>query len=173
MGTAARERSGSARAYGARRLRNKTARQAIIHAIGRDFNLTPLIAEAYFSQISTYFGEHANVELHTGQVCYEAVSAHEPAGKHIALASRVSVRLTLFDPQVEQQCHQHHGGGDDEEAEGDEQPAEGHHARHGPHRGVQAVLSDRLEAEAHLSGVLRESLLDALDARRLRRPQSQ
>lgn len=91
----------AARAYGADRLRNKTAREAIIHAIGRDFNLTPIIAEAYFSQIATYFGQHADVSLTTGQICYEAVSASEPAGKHIALAARVSVRLTLFDPQVD------------------------------------------------------------------------
>jgi hypothetical protein len=91
----------AARAYGADRLRNKTAREAIIHAIGRDFNLTPIIAEAYFSQVATYFSQHADVTLATGQICYEAVSASEPAGKHIALAARVSVRLTLFDPQVD------------------------------------------------------------------------
>lgn len=91
----------TARAYGAERLRNKTAREAIIHAIGRDFNLTPIIAEAYFSQVATYFSQHADITLATGQVCYEAVSASEPAGKHIALAARVSVRLTLFDPQVD------------------------------------------------------------------------
>jgi DNA-binding transcriptional ArsR family regulator len=91
----------AAQAYGAARLRNKTAREAIVHAIGRDFNLTPIIAEAYFSQVASYFSRHADVTLNTGQVCYEAVSADEPANKHIALAARVSVRLTLFDPQVD------------------------------------------------------------------------
>ncbi len=101
MNTSKTKRTDSAEVYGASRLRNKTARKAIIHAIGEDFNLTPIIAEAYFSQISTYFGQHADVKLHTGQVCYEAVAATEPAGKHIALASRVSVKLTLFDPQVD------------------------------------------------------------------------
>jgi len=94
-------RTDQGRAYGVSRLRNKTAREAIIQAIGRDFNLTPIIAEAYFSQVSAYFSQHADITLNTGQVCYEAVSAAEPAGKHIALASRVSVRLTLFDPQVD------------------------------------------------------------------------
>jgi hypothetical protein len=101
MGARQSERTDGAHGYGASRLRNKTAREAIIHSIGRDFNLTPLIARAYFSQIATYFHEHADVSLSSGQVCYEAVSAQEPAGKHIALASRVSVRLTLFDPQVD------------------------------------------------------------------------
>jgi hypothetical protein len=93
--------SKSAKAYGAKRLCNKTAREAIVHAIGRDFNLAPIIADAYFSQVSTYFSQHADIALSTGQVCYEAVSADEPAGKHIALASRVSVRLTLFEPQTD------------------------------------------------------------------------
>lgn len=101
MGSASAQRTDGAHAYGTSRLRNKTAREAIIHSIGRDFNLTPILAEAYFSQVSTYFSQHADVSLSTGQICYEAVSADEPAGKHIALASRVSVRLTLFDPQVD------------------------------------------------------------------------
>jgi hypothetical protein len=101
LNTTPTQRRDSAEVYGARRLRNKTAREAIIHAIGEDFNLTPIIAEAYFSQISTYFGQHADIKLQTGQVCYEAVSATEPASKHIALSARVSVKLTLFDPQVD------------------------------------------------------------------------
>lgn len=101
MGARHSERSDGAHGYGASRLRNKTAREAIIYSIGRDFNLTPLIAQAYFSQIATYFHEHADLSLSSGQVCYEAVSSQEPAGKHIALASRVSVRLTLFEPQVD------------------------------------------------------------------------
>jgi hypothetical protein len=95
------QRPDGARAYGATRLRDKVAKKAIVHAIGRDFNLTPILAEAYFSQVSTYFSQHADIELSTGEVCYEAVSASEPASKHIALAGRVSVRLTLFDPQVD------------------------------------------------------------------------
>ncbi len=103
------QRGKAARAYGADRLRNKTARKAIIHAIGRDFNLTPIIAEAYFSQVATYFDQHADVSLATGQICYEAVSAAEPASKHIALAARVSVRLTLFGAQVDLTILVEHG----------------------------------------------------------------
>ena len=41
----------------------------------------PIIAEAYYQQIS--LREHADVELTSGQICYEAI-AEEPAGKHIA-----------------------------------------------------------------------------------------
>ena len=85
------------KAYGISRLKSKTARAAIIQKIAEDFNLMPIIAEAYYKQISTYFQQHANVHLTSGQICYEAVAADEPAGKHIALARKVSCRLTLND----------------------------------------------------------------------------
>ena len=84
-------------AYGIRRLESKTAKAAIIQKMASDFNLMPLIAEAYYKQISSYFEQHADVELTSGQICYEAVGADEPAGKHIALARKVSCRLTLND----------------------------------------------------------------------------
>lgn len=109
MGLRQPERSDGAHGYGAERLKHKSAREAIIHAIGRDFNLTPILAEAYFSQISTLFGQHADIQLSSGQICYEAVGAEEPAGKHIALASRVSIRLTLFEPQVDLTVLAEHG----------------------------------------------------------------
>ena len=84
-------------AYGIKRLESKTAKAAIIQKISADFNLMPLMAEAYYKQISTYFEQHADVKLTSGQICYEAVAAEEPAGKHIALAKKVSCRLTLND----------------------------------------------------------------------------
>ena len=85
--------------YGINRLKSKNARAAIIQKISADFNLMPLVAEAYYKQISTYFEQHANVHLTSGQICYEAVAAEEPAGKHIALAKKVSTQLTLNDVQ--------------------------------------------------------------------------
>ena len=87
----------SEKAYGIGRLKSKTARAAIIQKISTDFNLMPIIAEAYYKQISTYFHQHANIQLTSGQICYEAVAADEPAGKHIALARKISCRLTLND----------------------------------------------------------------------------
>ena len=50
-----------------------------------DFNLTPILAEAYFSQISSYFAQHAELDLKTGQVSYQAVAESEHAGKPICL----------------------------------------------------------------------------------------
>ena len=83
--------------YGIKRIESKNARAAIIQKISVDFNLMPIVAEAYYQQISTYFAQHADIQLTSGQICYEAVAAEEPAGKHIALAKKVSCRLKLND----------------------------------------------------------------------------
>ena len=83
--------------YGVLRLKSKEARAAIVQKLGTDFNLAPIIAEAYYQQVSHYFQEHANVTLSSGEIVYEAVAAEEPAGKHIRLTRKVSVRLKLLD----------------------------------------------------------------------------
>ena len=83
--------------YGLLRLKSKTARSAIVQKLAADFNLTPIIAEAYYSQFAHYFQEHANVQLASGEVAYEAVAADEPAGKHIRLTRKVTLRLKLLD----------------------------------------------------------------------------
>ena len=88
-------------AYGIKRIESKNARSVIIQKISADFNLMPLVAEAYYKQISTYFAQHADVQLTSGQICYEAVAAEEPAGKHIALAKKVSCRLKLNDIETD------------------------------------------------------------------------
>jgi hypothetical protein len=81
------------------RLQSKSVKQSIISSIARDFNLTPILAEAYFTQISEYFLNHAEVELHVGQIHYLAVDENEPAGKPLALCKKVSVKLTLHKPE--------------------------------------------------------------------------
>jgi hypothetical protein len=81
------------------RLQSKTARASIISSIARDFNLTPILAEAYYSQISDYFLQHGALELTSGQCQYLAVDENEPAGKPIALCKKVSVKLTLHKPE--------------------------------------------------------------------------
>ncbi len=72
--------------YGIKRLESKTAGNAIIQKLASDFNLTPIIAEAFYHQIAQYFQEHADISLSSGEVAYEAVAADEPAGKNIRLA---------------------------------------------------------------------------------------
>ena len=83
--------------YGLKRLESKNARNAIIQKLAVDFNLTPLIAEAYYQQFSAYFQEHTNISLSSGEVAYEAVSADEPAGRHIRLTRKKNVKLRLMD----------------------------------------------------------------------------
>ena len=83
--------------YGLLRLKSKTAQSAIVQKLASDFNLTPIIAEAFYQQFALYFQEHANVKLNSGEVAYEAVAADEPAGKHIRLTRKATVRLKLLD----------------------------------------------------------------------------
>ncbi len=83
--------------YGLKRLESKNAKNAIIQKLAHDFNLTPIIAEAFYQQVSIYFQEHSNITLSSGEVSYEAVSSTEPAGKHIRLTRKVTVRLRLMD----------------------------------------------------------------------------
>lgn len=83
--------------YGIKRLESKNAKNAITQKLATDFNLTPIIAEAYYSQVSHYFSEHSNIKLSSGEISYEAVSANEPAGKHIRLCSKVTLTLKLLD----------------------------------------------------------------------------
>lgn len=83
--------------YGLKRLESKNARNAITQKLAQDFNLTPIIAEAFYKQVSIYFQEHSNISLSSGEVSYEAVSSSEPAGKHIRLTRKVTCLLKLMD----------------------------------------------------------------------------
>lgn len=83
--------------YGLKRLESKNARNAIIQKLANDFNLTPIIAEAYYQQVAHYFQQHANISLSSGEIAYEAVAAEEPAGKHIRLTRKITIRLKLID----------------------------------------------------------------------------
>jgi hypothetical protein len=79
------------------RLKSKSVKNSIINNIARDFNLTPILAEAYFNQIKDYFLQHANLNLSSGQVHYLAIDDREPAGKPVSLCKKISVSLTLHN----------------------------------------------------------------------------
>lgn len=81
------------------RLQTKSIQQSIITNIARDFNLTPILAEAYFHQIKGYFLSHADIDLSSGKVHYLAISDNEPPGKPIVQCRKVSVALTLHNPE--------------------------------------------------------------------------
>jgi len=93
----------------ANRLQSKSVKNAIVNNIAHDFNLTPILAEAYFSQIKYYFLEHANLELSSGQLHYLAVDDREPAGKPVSLCKKKSVRLTVHDADQDLQVYKEKG----------------------------------------------------------------
>lgn len=95
--------------YGLLRLKSKDAHGAIVQKLASDFNLTPIIAEAFYQQFSLYFQEHANVSLSSGEVAYEAVASDEPAGKHIRLTRKITVRLKLMDFNTDLQALANYG----------------------------------------------------------------
>ncbi|OGU77261.1 MAG: hypothetical protein A2W11_02235 [Ignavibacteria bacterium RBG_16_35_7] len=72
--------------YGFKRLESKNAKNAIIQKLSQDFNLTPIIAEAFYQQVSIYFNEHSNISLSSGEVSYEAVSCFVRAYEGIKLS---------------------------------------------------------------------------------------
>lgn len=80
------------------RLLTKSVKNAIVNNIARDFNLTPILAEAYFTQIKNYFTEHTDFTLSSGQMHYLAIDDREPAGKPVTLCKKISVRLTVHNP---------------------------------------------------------------------------
>lgn len=82
-----------------KRLSSKSVRQSIIMQLGRDFNLTPILAEAYFNQVQEYFLAHGQIDLATGQLHYLAIDENEPAGKPVALCKKISVKLSLHQPE--------------------------------------------------------------------------
>ena len=93
----------------AERLKSKSVKNAIVNQIAEDFNLTPLLAEAYFSQIKGYFLEHTNLSLQSGQIHYLAIDDREPAGKPVDLCRKVSVKLTLHNPDEDVEVYKESG----------------------------------------------------------------
>ena len=91
------------------RLKSKSVKNAIVNNIARDFNLTPIFAEAYFKQILTYFTEYVQLELTSGQVHYLAVDDREPAGKPVQLCLKKSVHLTLHNPDEDLSVYKKQG----------------------------------------------------------------
>lgn len=77
------------------RLKSKNYQEAIIQNICKDFNMSPIIANAYYKQMEKYFEEHLQSKLKPGQIVYEATSKEEPSGKTIKLCLKKAVLLTL------------------------------------------------------------------------------
>ena len=92
-----------------KRLQSKSIKNSIINKIASDFNLTPILAEAYFNQIKNYFLDHADVKLSSGQIHYLAIDDREPAGKPVTLCKKVSVSLTIHNPDEDLEVYKDKG----------------------------------------------------------------
>lgn len=91
------------------RLKTKSVKNSIVNCIASDFNLTPILAEAYFNQIKDYFLQHAEVKLNSGQIHYLAIDDREPAGKPVCLCHKVSVSLSLHLPDEDLDVYKQNG----------------------------------------------------------------
>jgi len=91
------------------RLKSKTIKNSIINNIARDFNLTPIFAEAYFNQIVTYFTEHVQLDLESSQLQYLAIDDNEPAGKPVDLCKKKSVKLTIHNSEEDLDIYKEKG----------------------------------------------------------------
>ena len=77
------------------RLQAKSAEEAIVEQIGRDFNLAPFMAKTQFEQMQQYFELYFGLERDVGQITILAVSADNPPGRPIGECKRVPVNLTM------------------------------------------------------------------------------
>jgi len=80
------------------RLEAKSAEEAIINQISRDFNLAPFMARTYFQQMQGYFERYLDRQAEIGQLSFLAVSADSPPGQVVAECERVTITLTLDCP---------------------------------------------------------------------------
>jgi hypothetical protein len=80
------------------RLQAKSPEEAIIHEIGRDFNLAPFMARIQFQQMRQYFERFLGLERTVGQVTFLAVTVDNPPGQPVAACKRMAVNLTLDCP---------------------------------------------------------------------------
>ena len=80
------------------RLAAKSAEEAIIDQISRDFNLSPFMARTQFQQMQSYFERYLGLPRDIGQMTFLAVSADSPPGQPVSACQRKAITLTLDSP---------------------------------------------------------------------------
>ena len=60
------------------RLKAKSAEEAIIAQLGRDFNLAPFLARTQYEQMQRYFENYLERERGVGELTFLAVSVQTP-----------------------------------------------------------------------------------------------
>ncbi len=94
---------------GIQRLRSKSSKSSIVQKLSTDFNMTPIIAEAYYEQIASYYEELSHMPPSGGMINYDAVASTEPPGKHIRLTKKVNVTLRLIDLNEDLEVYVNYG----------------------------------------------------------------
>lgn len=73
----------------------KDPESAVVAEISERFNLTPILARAYYDEIKGLFEEHFKVPREQGVIVFEAIRRKDPPGKKLSECRRIPVRLTL------------------------------------------------------------------------------
>lgn len=73
----------------------KDPESAVIFEISKRFNLTPILAQAYYQEIKGLFEEHFKAPKVAGVIMFEAIRKEDPPGKKLSECHRIPVRLTL------------------------------------------------------------------------------
>ncbi len=94
---------------GIQRLKSKSSKSSIVQKLSTDFNMTPIIAEAYYQQLATYYEELSHMPASGGMINYDAVASTEPPGKHIRLTKKVNVTLRLIDLNEDLEVYVNYG----------------------------------------------------------------
>ena len=77
----------------------KDPESAVVCEISKRFNLTPILAQAYYQEIKGLFEEHFREPKEPGVVMFEAIRREDPPGKKLSECRRIPVRLTLDMPE--------------------------------------------------------------------------
>lgn len=77
----------------------KDPESAVIAEISKRFNLTPILAQAYYQEIKGLFEEHFKTPREAGVVVFEAIRSDDPPGKKLSECRRIPVKLTLDMPE--------------------------------------------------------------------------
>ena len=77
----------------------KDPESAVIAEISRKFNLTPILARAYYQERKGLFEEHFKAPKEAGVVVFEAIRRDDPPGKRLTECRRIPVKLTVDMPE--------------------------------------------------------------------------
>jgi len=81
------------------RLQQKSAEEAMVEQLRRDFSLPPMVARTIVKEISQQWESYYQEKQGPGQLTYLAVSQAAPAGRKLSECQRVAVKLSLADSE--------------------------------------------------------------------------